>query len=134
MKKRSLYLFSLSVAFIYFSECKTKKQTAETKPVPVAIVEVKTVAPTPTYNAEIKNILDKECSGCHHSEAGPILFNPERIELDSYEGTKAIAIYKKFLGALNHEPAFLPMPKDHAKLDDKVIQKITLWVQNGMPR
>ena len=134
MKKLFLYLFSLVVAFIYVSSCKTKKQAAEIKPAPVAVVEVKNAAPIPTYNAEIKNILDKECTDCHHSEAGPILVNPEKIELDTYEGVKAIAIYKKFLGALNHEPAFLPMPKDHEKLDDKVIQKITLWVQNGMPQ
>ena len=134
MKKRSLYLFSLSVAFIYFSACKTKKQAAETKPTPVAVVEIKTVAPTPTYNVEIKNIVDNACKQCHHAEAGPILFDPNHLQLDSYEGVKTAASNKSFLSVINHDTGFPAMPWEKEKLNEEVIKKITLWVQNGMPR
>ncbi len=138
MKINSFLFFLTGISVICLSSCKTKKTATEVK-----APEIKTVVSikkdsmrTPTYAEEIKNILDKNCLPCHATQqgVGPMINNDfQEFALDSYEKVKAIANHKKFLGVINHEEGFPPMPIGADKLNDETIRKITAWVQGGMP-
>jgi hypothetical protein len=80
-----------------------------------------------SYTTDIKPILDANCaSSCHSAEK-----HMHHLDLSTYESVKAESGNPEFLGAINHESNYTPMPKNHPKLDDASIQKIQCWVQNG---
>ncbi|HEX5111608.1 MAG TPA: hypothetical protein VFV79_02095 [Saprospiraceae bacterium] len=85
---------------------------------------------TPTYTADIKNIIDSHCAitGCHNTFS-----HQEGIDLSNYQGASAASHNDNFLGAIQHKKGYQPMPKDAAKLSDSKIQLLTCWVQNGSP-
>ncbi len=111
-------------ALVFVNGCKAKKtptQIAEIKP--KSVCDLMTVG----YASHVKSIIDKECaSGCHSAKnaAGG-------LDLTTYENVMYEAGKPRFLGALNHEAPFSPMPKKHPKLADSTIQVITCWIENG---
>ena len=125
--KKNLFFSTLTIAIVVgltLSSCKTQKTataTTTTKAEPVC-------ATTPTYTADIKPIIDGACGNSCHSAAK----KAHQIDLSSYEGTKSAAADKSFLGAINQESGYAPMPRMHPKLDDATIAKITCWVKGGM--
>lgn len=124
MKKYFKVGLSLSViaACIYISSCKPKQ--VATKTTQTACVS------SPTYTADIKQILDANCgTTCHSAEK-----KKHGIDLSSYEPSKESASRNSFMGSIRHEDGFEPMPANHAKLDDATIEKLSCWVKNGMPK
>ena len=121
MKKLFTVLFSFAAVavLIYHSSCKNKSAATKTT----------ACKPSPTYTADIKNILEGNCFPCHNGEK-----KKRGLDLSTYETSKAAAVEKNFLGSINHEDAYTPMPKNHDKLDDPTIAKISCWVKNGMPQ
>lgn len=84
-----------------------------------------------TYMAVVSKIINTNCGvpGCHRGAA----VRQGIGDFDTHEGLK---IYldnnrQRFLGALNHEQGFSPMPKGGARLDDCDIQKIERWIDRG---
>lgn len=132
---KRIFISAIALALFYFYSCKTKKTAVEVKAATTAKHDsVIAVIPVPTYKAEIKNLIDNACLPCHQSGMLPAIPPPPGgIALDNYTDVKKVATHKSFLGAINHEEGFAPMPADREKLDNATIQKITLWVQNGMP-
>ena len=85
---------------------------------------------TPTYTSEIKAILDTSCalSGCHNAGT-----QQEGIDLSNYADAKIVSSEDRFLGAINHQNGYTPMPQNSAKLSTDKINLLTCWVQNGSP-
>jgi hypothetical protein len=85
---------------------------------------------TPTYTADIKDILDANCalSGCHDA-----ITQQDGKNLSTYAGALAVSQGNEFLGAIQHKSGFVPMPYQSPKLPDSQIELLTCWVQNGSP-
>ena len=85
----------------------------------------------PTYNNDIKAILDASCtsSGCHNSTD---LANG--FDFSSYAPAAAISQGNRFLGAINHQNGFSAMPQNAPKLSTDNIQLLTCWVEDGSPQ
>lgn len=85
---------------------------------------------TPTYTADIKQILDASCakSGCHDAITIANGFN-----LSTYATARPVSQGDRFLGAIQHKSGFMAMPQGSPKLSDNNIELLTCWVQNGSP-
>lgn len=119
MKKIFISFLSLAVfaSVFYFSSCKTKK------------IAKTACNYSPTYTADIKPIMDANCMPCHSAEK-----HKHNFDVSSYEATKESAKAKNFIPSLKHEAGVEPMPMKKDKLSDETIEKISCWIQNGMPK
>lgn len=84
----------------------------------------------PTYDLEIKSILNRECatSGCHSSSS-----QAGGISLGNYMAAENESSKARFLGAINQLSGYESMPRSSNKLSDDDIKLITCWVDNGSP-
>lgn len=116
---RIFILLSLTTCVVILSNC--KKEEIDT---------VDCSGTTPTYTANIKSIMDRDCagSGCHSSSA-----KRSGYDLSSYAGVSTAAKSKAFLGAIQHKSGYSKMPKGASKLSDADVKTVTCWVQNNMP-
>jgi hypothetical protein len=84
-----------------------------------------------TYDNYAKAFLASNCatSGCHDADGlgGTI------GSFDTYEGTKAWFDMGRVKGAINHQDGFSNMPKGEEKLDDCSIDKLSAWIDAGIP-
>jgi hypothetical protein len=79
------------------------------------------VVTNPTYEADVKKILDaRGCEGCHSSQA-PIITD--------YNGVKDN--FTAVIGSIRHLPSFSNMPKGGAKLPDEEIRILEDWKTQG---
>lgn len=69
------------------------------------------------------------CASCHNTG----LTRSPGIFMDSYENVVKSINTGKVLPAIKHEGRY-KMPYDQAKLSDCEIQKIAVWIENGMPK
>jgi hypothetical protein len=124
IKPRSkVFLLLLSFTFIVFS-CQHE---------PDEIVEPGPPDPEPeqcdtlnvTYDGDVYPIFEQYCNFCH-SGAAP----QGGIDLTNYETVAFLAQSGQLLGAINHDPAYSPMPKDGDKLSFCKIRTITIWVND----
>lgn len=85
----------------------------------------------PTYNADIKAILDASCakSGCHDA-----ITSQNGVNLSTYASAFAISREDRFLGVIQHKSGYPQMPFDGPKLPNATIELLTCWVQNGSPQ
>ena len=83
-----------------------------------------------TYDNYAKAFLASNCvsSGCHDADAVNTIGNYE-----NYEDTKTAFEFGRVKGAINHEDGFSNMPKGEAKLDDCSIDKLSAWIDAGLP-
>lgn len=83
-----------------------------------------------TYTDDVAFIINTGCatSGCHSASA-----RANGIDLSTYEKVKEESARRRFLGAINREPGFSPMPSGGAKLSETSIATITCWIENGQP-
>lgn len=124
MHKPATFLKSVFTLFILFSlvaSCKDD-ETPDT---------VDCTGLTPTYNNDIKAILDASCtsSGCHNS-----VDLANNYDFSTYATASAISQGNRFLGAINHQSGFMPMPQNAPKLSNENIELLTCWVENGSPQ
>ena len=76
-----------------------------------------------SYKQEISPILQASgCVGCHGAGS---------VTLSTYEGVATVATNGRLLGAVTHDPAFLPMPQGGAKVDSCNIENIKAWINQG---
>lgn len=104
--------------------CKSKKRTeksAEVKPKSACASMVV------TYTSHVKGIIDQRCAGGCHSAKN----HAGGIDLSTYETVKEEAVKARFMGAINHDMPFSPMPKKGAKLTDSTIMILNCWIEQG---
>ncbi len=84
----------------------------------------------PTYDLEIKAILNSECatSGCHNSSS-----QAGGINLSNYISSETESTKPRFLGAINQLSDYDAMPRGGNKLSEEEIKLLTCWVDNGSP-
>jgi hypothetical protein len=85
---------------------------------------------TPTYTSEIRPILNASCatSGCHDAAT-----QESNINLSSYGPASSESHNNRFLGTIQHQGGYNPMPQNSGKLSQDKIDMLTCWVQNGSP-
>ncbi|MDF1696398.1 MAG: hypothetical protein P1U56_11220 [Saprospiraceae bacterium] len=83
-----------------------------------------------TYDNYAKDFLASNCvsSGCHDADGINTIGSYE-----TYEDTKTAFEFGRVKGAINHEDGFSNMPKGGTKLDDCSIDKLSAWIDAGLP-
>jgi hypothetical protein len=80
-----------------------------------------------TYSGTVAPILEtNNCNNCHNpaSPSGGVIVN-------NYEDLITWVNNGRFLGSINHEPGFSPMPKGGNKLSNCNLLKIQKWIDDG---
>ncbi len=125
------FLFSSAIA-ITFSAC-YYDNIEDLHPAPVIIPGVNDTtangcdtAKAITYTADLKEIFQTNCLGCHSAGAS------NGIDLSTYNGAKNIA--NKLVGSVTWDGTASNMPKSStSKINDCSIGKIKKWVESGTP-
>ena len=81
-----------------------------------------------SFSATVQPMLDQYCMVCH-SQAAQL----GGINLQGYNNVAVYVENGQFLGAINWEAGYIPMPKDAPKVDDCTLAKINAWVHQGAP-
>jgi len=79
-----------------------------------------------SYVQVVQPMIQQYCIVCH-SKAAQL----GGVNLDGYNNVIVYVESGQFLGALNWEPGYTPMPKDAPQLDDCTLAKINAWVHQG---
>lgn len=79
-----------------------------------------------SYAADIVPILETDCYTCHSSSA-----NFGNVTLEGHDELLKYVDDGSFLGAVQHDGGFSPMPKGKAKLLECEIEKISAWIDDG---
>lgn len=79
-----------------------------------------------SFSEHIKPTIDTYCLGCHGAT------NPSGgLSLTSYLEINSIATDGSLLGVIKHETGFTAMPLNQPKLEDCLIQQISIWIVEG---
>ncbi len=81
-----------------------------------------------SFQTHIAPILQRNCYACHSAAA-----NTANITLEGHGQVLMHVNSGRLLGAIRHEPGFMPMPRGAAKLIDCDIAKIENWIADGAP-
>jgi len=82
------------------------------------------------YSTDVVPILQAHCYTCHgNGNTG----GSGGINLDGYNNLKPWVDNGYFLGNLRHDPGYVGMPYQMAKLDTCTIAKLEDWVNQGAP-
>lgn len=121
MKKALFSFFAFSLCFLVLS-CEKDEDDI------LASFDCTNVEPT--YDLEIKAILNSECatSGCHNSSS-----QAGGINLSNYISAETESEKARFLGTINHLSDYAAMPRNGNKLSEEQIKLLTCWVDNGSP-
>ena len=79
-----------------------------------------------TYSAVVLPIIQSKCYKCHDAAN-----NFGNITLEGHANLKIRADNGQLLGAIKHQQAFSPMPKNEPQLVECDIAKIEAWVLAG---
>lgn len=82
-----------------------------------------------TFASTIRPILQENCLSCHSNLASAAL--GDNIRLENYSDVKLRVDDGSLFGAVSHQPAFSPMPKDGRKMDNCKISYIKEWIDSG---
>lgn len=82
---------------------------------------------TPTYEAQIKPLLQNRCLGCHSGSNAP----------DGLDFTNTFTFMEhisngRIVKAMQHAEGVKPMPSPTEKLSDAEIAMVQLWISSGM--
>jgi hypothetical protein len=112
-------LLLAAISAVLFTQC--RKEEADT---------VDCAGSVPTYNADVKAILDTHCasSGCHSASS-----KKAGYDFSTYESAKSGAADVAFLGSVQHKSGYSRMPRGASKLSAENVKTLTCWVQSGMP-
>jgi hypothetical protein len=122
-------LVIIAGVILLFGSCYNDKYE-ELYPNPTAVTCDTTMV---TYAADVAPIIVAKCNiagGCHDAVGAAV----SGYDFTEYAGLHAIATPEILLGDINWAPtssAYSNMPKDHPKLPQCEIDKITRWVHLG---
>lgn len=80
------------------------------------------------FAADVQPIINTYCKGCHNNISASGGYSYE-----TYAGILVPIQNGRFLGAIQHQNGFSPMPKGGNKLSDCQITIIQKWIANGAP-
>ncbi len=76
----------------------------------------------------LPNLALNGCVSCHGGSS------PQGgIRLDTYQTVKSMAESGRLMGAIRHEPGYVPMPKGGGKMDECQADQIERWILDGLP-
>ena len=81
-----------------------------------------------SYALHISPIIESRCLQCHAAS-----LNFGGITLEGYDQLKKQIDGGRFLGAINHEPGFSPMPQNEGQLPTCNLDMIQAWINEGAP-
>ena len=81
-----------------------------------------------SYNEDILPLIQANCYRCHDAAR-----NFGGVNLEGHDQLQKFAESGDLLGAIRHDSGYSPMPKDAARLDDCIIERIEAWVNDGAP-
>jgi uncharacterized membrane protein len=90
--------------------------------------EIEQVTTNPTYQKNIKPIIDANCIACH-SENSPV----GQFSLSTYEDVKAITEFGSLIYRIEEATGAESMPFNAPKLSQSKIDLIKLWKANNYP-
>lgn len=79
-----------------------------------------------TFSAAIQPLLNQYCRGCHNTTG-----MSGNVNLDNYNGVKAVAGNGKLISVLQHAPGYPAMPRGGNKLSDCQVRQVERWIQAG---
>jgi len=79
-----------------------------------------------TYSASVAPVFAANCNSCHSGNAPS-----GNIRTDNY--SSIVTNITRIRGAINHESGFMAMPQNSAKLTVCDLDKIDIWIRQGMP-
>lgn len=83
-----------------------------------------------TYSGTIVPLLQNEgCYNCHNQNG--VAYNG--VQVDHYEGLKAVVDDGRFYNVTHHVPGSPQMPQGGEKIDDCNLAKIRQWINDGAP-
>lgn len=82
-----------------------------------------------TYSTHIKPLMDQQCVGCHGATAPSA-----GISLHDYASVQASVNSGRFIGSVNWEVGYSPMPKGGSKWTPCQIDQLLAWYHMGMPQ
>lgn len=120
--KKTILLLSLFAVVLY--SCKDDEAPAEPENNDNKSEVCDTI--NAVYTNDIQTIILSNCGNgyCHGGGIKP--------HLTDYDSLKSAVNNNGLLTAISHGEGRSPMPKNGSKLDDKIIQRISCWVDKGM--
>ncbi|MFZ9756118.1 MAG: hypothetical protein ACO3DK_08805, partial [Bacteroidia bacterium] len=82
-----------------------------------------------SYTTHIKPLMDQQCVGCHGATAPSA-----GISLHDWASVKASVQGGRFVGAVDWQTGYSPMPKGGSKWTPCQISQLNAWVNKGMPQ
>jgi len=79
-----------------------------------------------SFSGAIQPMINKYCKGCHNSTLSSGGYN-----FETHSGVLTAVASNRILGALNHEPGYVSMPRGGTKLSDCEISQFRKWIDNG---
>lgn len=123
--KKVIYSALLFSSVLIACKSTAPSETSSTKPAekPAA---ANCASSTVTYEADIKGILETNCTGCHGKRAagGYDFTNLADVQRAANKG--------ELVGTIKWQAGFPKMPARAGQLDQATIAKIECWVANGM--
>lgn len=81
-----------------------------------------------SYSTVVAPILQTRCTGCHGGA-----FPSAGINLTTHQNVVTYAEVGSLVGSIKHNQGFSPMPKSAPKIPQCEINRISAWVNQGMP-
>ncbi len=81
-----------------------------------------------TYSGSVWPVISSTCTSCH---SGPSA--GAGVQLSNHTEIADAVINGRLLGAIRHDEAYSPMPKDVAQLSECTIKQIEAWAADGAP-
>lgn len=84
-----------------------------------------------TFSKTVLPVLQANCFVCH--SASEHVASGGSLNLEDFPMLRSLAVNGHLYGSITHNPLFIPMPKNRAKLDSCSIAKIKAWIDKGAP-
>lgn len=78
-----------------------------------------------SYQLNVRPIINTYCIGCHNQVPSG------NVSLNNYQKVRQFAENGQLMGSILHEPAYVPMPYQQAKISDCDIAIIRNWILEG---
>jgi len=79
-----------------------------------------------SYTSFVVPLIDRLCINCHQGNTPS-----GAVNLDVYASVLIMVNNGRFIGAINHDEGFSPMPKGAGKIPACQIEQLNAWIEQG---